>query len=153
MQFEELRQICQEAARDLLSKEGRPLPPALVLPRPEATQLLLLTGLPEDDDARLQAMAHLADEQLTERKTPAWGFVSEGELADGTAIAVVIYGARKHAPMITASVLVGEGLTEFEEAEELDPHAFPFLHPLQRAVDALPAEAPPGTEGEGLPLF
>jgi hypothetical protein len=152
MHIEELRQICQEAARDLLSKEGRPLPPAVVLPRPDATQVLLLTGLPEKDDARLEVMAHLADEQLTARGTPAWGFVSEGEVGEGAAVAVVVYGARRNAPMITAALFVGDGLAEFEPAEELDPHAFPFLHPLQRAVDALPAETPPDTGGRGLPL-
>lgn len=152
MHIEELRQVCQEAARDLLSKEGRPLPPALVLPREQSTQVLLLTGLPDDDEARLEAMAHLADEQLTARGTPAWGFLSEGELVEGAAVAVVVYGARRHRPMITAALFVGDGLTEFEPPEELDPHAFPFLHPLQRAVDALPAETPPDADGGGLPL-
>jgi hypothetical protein len=53
---------------------------------------------------------------------------------------VVVFGARRHAPHLTASWFAEDGdLEEFAPDEELDPTALPFLHPLQHAVDALPA--------------
>jgi hypothetical protein len=40
---------------------------------------------------------------------------------------------------VSAALFATEGgLDEFLTAEELDPTALPFLHPLQHAVDALP---------------
>ncbi len=67
----------------------------------------------------------------------------------------VAYGARWHAPEVTAAPLTDDGLGEFAPPEELDPTALPFLHPLQHAVDALPADDAPGRgRGEGgLPMF
>ncbi len=154
MQFEELRYVCKEAAIDLLSEQGRPLPPMLVLPRPERTRLLTIPGLPDDDRARHDVMAEIAHEELTAKQIPAWGFVAEAEVG-GEDAAVVVYGARGHAPEITAARFGEEGgLVEFVDEEELDPTAMPFLHPLQHAVDALPAvEQPPDDGGEGLPLL
>jgi hypothetical protein len=53
---------------------------------------------------------------------------------------VVVCGARRNAPHITASRFDDEGgLEEFVPSEPLDPTALPFLHPLQHAVDALSA--------------
>ena len=139
MQFEELRFVCLEAAMDVLRSKGRPLPPTVVLPGPERTQLLTLPELPEEDEARHTVFAELAHDHVTEQGVPCWGFISEAE-ADGDDVVVVVYGARRHVPHLTASRFGPDGdLEEFVPGEELDPTALPFLHPLQHAVDALPA--------------
>ena len=139
MQFEELRFVCQEAAMDLVRTRGRPLPPTVVLPGPERTQLITLPELPEDDEARHAVLAQLALDRVTRDGIPCWGFVAEAE-AGGDDIVVVVYGARRHAPHLTASRFTDDGdLDEFVPSEQLDPTALPFLHPLQHAVDSLPA--------------
>ncbi len=138
MQFEELRFVCQEAADDLVRSRGRPLPPTVVLPGPQRTQLVTLPELPEEDPARHAVLAQLAEDLITAQAIPCWGFVAEAEVDDADA-AVVIYGARRHAPHLTASRFTADGgLAGFVSDEELDPTALPFLHPLQHAVDALP---------------
>lgn len=139
MQFEELRFVCQEAAIDLVRTRGRPVPPTVVLPGPDRTRLLTLPELPEDDEARHAVLARLAADHVTGGGVPCWGFVAEAEV-DGRDAVVVVYGARRHAPHLTGSWFAPEGgLEAFAAAEELDPTALPFLHPLQHAVDALPA--------------
>ena len=139
MQFEELRFVCQEAAMDLVRSRGRPLPPTVVLPGPERTQLLTLPELPEDDEARHAVLAQVALDRVTGDGVPCWGFVAEAE-AGGDDVVVVVYGARRHAPHLTASRFGEDGdLEEFVPSEPLDPTALPFLHPLQHAVDSLPA--------------
>ncbi|MCC5950441.1 MAG: hypothetical protein JJT89_18465 [Nitriliruptoraceae bacterium] len=139
MQFEELRFVCQEAASDLLRTRGRPLPPTIVLPGPERTQLLTLPDLPGDDEARHAVIAQLALDRVTTDRVPCWGFVAEAEVGDEDVV-LVVYGARRHAPELTASPFAQDGdLAGFVPAEQLDPTALPFLHPLQHAVDALPA--------------
>lgn len=139
MQFEELRFVCQEAALDLLRSRGRPVPPTVVLPGPSRTQLMSLPELPEDDEARHAVLAQLAADHITAEGVPCWGFVSEADVGGQDAV-VVVFGARRHAPHITASTFAEDGdLEEFVASEELDPTALPFLHPLQHAVDALPA--------------
>lgn len=138
VQFEELRFVCQEAADDLVRSKGRPLPPTVVLPGPQRTQLVTLPELPEEDEARHAVLAQLAQDLVTAEAIPCWGFVAEAEVS-GEDAAVVVYGARRHAPHLTASRFTPEGgLEGFVGAEELDPTALPFLHPLQHAVDALP---------------
>lgn len=138
MQFEELRFVCQEAAVDLVRTRGRPLPPTVVLPGPERTQLLTLPELPAEDEARHAVLAGLAADHITVGGVPCWGFVAEAEI-DGRDAVVVVYGARRHAPHLTGSWFAADGgLEAFAGAEELDPTALPFLHPLQHAVDALP---------------
>lgn len=138
MQFEELRFVCQEAAGDLVRSRGRPLPPTVVLPGAERTQLLTLPELPDDDEARHTVLAQLAADHISEGGAPCWGFVAEAE-AGGDDVVVVVYGARRHAPEITAARFDEDGDPEaFVPSEPLDPTALPFLHPLQHAVDALP---------------
>lgn len=152
MQFEELRYICQEAAVDLVGREDRPLPPTVVLPGPERTRLVKLPGFPEDDEARHAVLAQLAEDEVSAGQVPCWGFVAEAEI-DGEAAVVVVYGARRHAPHLTASRIGEDGqLEEFVPSEELDPTAMPFLHPLQHVVDQLPAVDEGGPDS-GLPLF
>jgi hypothetical protein len=139
LQFEELRYICQEAAIDVLRERGRPVPPTLVLPGSERTRLLTLPRFPEDDEDRHTVLAQVAADELTPNQIPCWGFVCEAEVGDADAV-VVVFGARRHAPHVTASPFGAEGdLEEFVPSEELDPTALPFLHPLQHAVDALAA--------------
>lgn len=146
MQFEELRFVCQEAAVDVARRE-RPVRPHVVLPGPDRTRLLALPDFPDEDEARHGLLARLAADELVAGRVPCWGFLAEAELADGGEVVVVVYGARKHAPHLTAAVKVGDGeLDEFLPAEELDPTAMPFLHPLQHAVDSLPAVETP-TDG------
>ncbi|MFU8839951.1 MAG: hypothetical protein ACNA8R_04435 [Nitriliruptoraceae bacterium] len=139
MQFEELRFVCQEAAVDLARTRGRPLPPTVVLPGAQRTRLLTLPELPADDEARHAVLAQLAADHLTAPGVPCWGFIAEAEVGGADAV-VVVYGARRHAPELTGARFDAEGgLEAFAAAEPLDPTALPFLHPLQHAVDALPA--------------
>jgi hypothetical protein len=139
VQFDELRYVCQEAALDLVRERGRPVPPTVVLPAPERTRLLTLPRFPDDDEERHAVLAQLAADEVTATSTPAWGFVAEAEI-EGRDAVVVVFGARRHAPHLTASWFAEDGdLEEFAPDEELDPTALPFLHPLQHAVDALPA--------------
>jgi hypothetical protein len=162
MQFEELRFVCQQAAMDLVRERGRPVPPTVVLPGPERTRLLTLPDLPPDDELRHTVVAQVAHDHVTADGVPCWGFVAEAE-AGGEDVVVVAYGARRHAPEITASRFAEDGdLEEFVAAEPLDPTALPFLHPLQHAVDSLPAQGDvfsgfdpkrgPDDPPEGLPL-
>ena len=146
MQFEELRFVCQEAAVDIARRES-PVRPHVVLPGPDRTRLLALPGFPDDDEARHELLARLAADELVEGQVPCWGFVAAADLEGGGEVVVVVYGARKHAPHLTAAVVLDDGdLDEFLPSEELDPTAMPFLHPLQHAVDALPPVETP-TDG------
>jgi hypothetical protein len=138
MQFEELRFVTQEAALDVLAKRGRPIPPTVVLPGPARTLLLTLPDLPEADELRHAVFADLAADHLTGEGIPCWGFVAEADVA-GTDGLITVYGARRHAPHVSAALFTSTGeLEEFVPAEQLDPTALPFLHPLQHAVDSLP---------------
>lgn len=138
MRLEELSALCREAARDLVSKEARPLPAAVVLPRPEASRIVTIPDFPPDDATRLAVMERFADEEMRPVGAPAYGFVGEAELSTGDEsmdVVVVVYGARRQGAWVSAAPLAGEGLGEFAEDEALDPHAMPFLAPLQRAAD------------------
>ena len=138
MQFEELRFITQQAAVDLSEKHARPLPPTVVLPGPARTLLLTLPALPDEDELRHLVIAELAAEHLTGEGVPCWGFVAEAEVAGEDAV-LTVYGARRHTPHLSAAMFDADGsFGEFVPAEELDPTALPFLHPLQHAVDSLP---------------
>lgn len=148
MRLEELEAICQEAARGLLEREGRPLTPAVVLPLPQATRVLSLAGFPDDDLARAHALGDLAADEMRPVSAPCYGFVAEAEQPDGQPLLVVVYGARGHQPRITAAMLHADGLGEWVEAEELHPDAMVFLRPLQAAAEhADPAQPASG----GLP--
>jgi len=138
VQFDELRFITQQAALDVVAKRGRPIPPTVVLPGPARTLLLTLPALPEEDELRHHVFAELAAEHLTGEQVPCWGFVAEADVAGHDGV-IAAYGARRHAPHLSAALFgADDGLDEFVAAEELDPTALPFLHPLQHAVDALP---------------
>lgn len=136
MRPEELEAVCQEAARGLLEREGRPVPAAVVLPLPQATRVVTLPGLPEDDVARAHALGDFAADEMRPGNAPAYGFVAEAAQSDGLPLMIVVYGARGHAPRITAAALHEHGLGEWTPAEELHEQALPFLRPLQAAADA-----------------
>jgi hypothetical protein len=138
VQFEELRFITQQAALDVVTRHPRPVPPTVVLPGPARTLLLTLPDLPDDDELRHHVLAELAAEHVTGASVPCWGFVAEADIAGSDAM-VAVFGARRHVPNVSAALFTPSGdLEEFLPAEELDPTAMPFLHPLQHAVDALP---------------
>jgi len=150
MRLEELEAVCQEAARGVLDREGRPVPPAVVLPLPAATKVVTFPEFPEDDAERRVALAHFAHERMAPVNAPCYGFVAEGEQPDGTSLLVVVYGARGHAAQITAAVLDGMQLGPWAPPEELHADAMPFLAVLQAAADAAnPAEP----AGGGIPGF
>lgn len=144
---EELHAVCIDAASDLLRREGRPLPPAVVLPLPQATRVVSLTDFPDDDPARFDVLHRFADEQMRPVNAPCYGFVSEGAVADedGPAeVVVVVYGARRQTPRITAAYLDQDTVGQWADPDELAPGAMPFLGPLQHAADAArPPDAMP----------
>lgn len=139
MTLDELEALCREAANDLLQREGRPMPPAVVAPSQEATRVLTLPDLPDEDQARRRALAELAQRELTPRNASCYGFLAEG-LVDGGGVdveaVVLVYGARAHHPHVTAAPLQDGELGAFAAAEPLDHAAMTFLSPLQEAVDA-----------------
>ncbi|HUH07177.1 MAG TPA: hypothetical protein VML96_05140 [Egibacteraceae bacterium] len=151
MRMEELEVVCQEAARNMVARQSRPLPPTVVLPLPEATQVAVLQGFPDDDAARFDFLSRFAAERMVPANASCYGFVAEASLeADGALdVIVVAYGARRQRPRVTAAPLSESGLAPFGESEELDPTALPFLSPLQHAADS----ARPPDSDAGLSLI
>ncbi len=138
MRLEELSALCREAVRDLVGKEQRPLPAAVVLPRPEATRIVVLHDLPADETTRASALDRFVEAEMRPVNAPCYGFMGEAELdsGDGTVeVAMVVFGARQQGAWVTAAPLGPAGLGDFLDDEPLDPHAMPWLVPLQRAVD------------------
>jgi len=139
VRFDELGQLCREAAADLVATKGRPVPPTVVLPGSASTRLVTLPRFPDEDEARHVVVAQLAEDHLRQDAVPCWGFVAEAVVHGDDAVVVVVYGARRHTPHLTAARFTRDGgLSAFLAEEELDPAAMPFLHPLQHAVDSLP---------------
>lgn len=138
MTIEELEALCREAARDLLGREVRPLPAAVVVPLAHATRVLTLPGFPADDVERYDVLHRLADEVMRPSNAPAYGFVAEATLSaeDGSDVVVVAFGARGQRPRVTAAPVEEGVLGEWFPAEDLDPTAMPFLQPLQDAANA-----------------
>jgi hypothetical protein len=137
VQFEELRFTCQQAAKDHAAQASRPLAPAVILPGPEKTRIVRLPDFPDEDEDRHELMLDFAKDEVEKNLVPCWGFVAEASLDDQDVL-IVVYGARRNAPTISAApFLEGGELGEFMTDEPLDPKAMPFLHPLQHAVDAM----------------
>jgi hypothetical protein len=148
MTLDELRQLCQEAARDLVARHDPPLPAAVVLPLPSQTHVTTLDGFPDDDEQRFTALSHFAADRMVPASAPCFGFVAEAELAadDGPVdVVVVAYGARQRGTWVTAAPLDAGRVGEFSASEQLDPAALPFLRPLQHAADLA---STPGEGGE-----
>lgn len=139
MTLDELRALCEEAARDLVARTGRPHPPTAVLPLPDATKVTTLEGFPEDDVTRHDALSRFAADEMVPRQAPCFGFLAEA-VVDDVDVLLVAYGARGHGTHLMAAPLTeGGGLGEFTAPEPLDPAALPFLRPLQHAADTATA--------------
>lgn len=149
MRIEELAFVCEEAARDLAQRHGRPVPPAIVLPSPQATRIITLPDFPDDDAARLAVLSHIAQQEILGRSQPAYGFISEAALEDGSEILVLVHGAHSNPPRISGAFLRDGEVGDFSAPEPLHPDAMTFLHPLQHAVEQV-REPPPGP---GIPGF
>jgi hypothetical protein len=142
--LDELRALCQEAARELSAREGHPLPAAVVLPRPERTGVATLPDFPVDDEDRFQVLSHFAADRMVPGDVPCFGFVAEAELDAGDAtvdVVLVAYGARQRGTWVTAAPVEDGAVGEFGDPEQLDAAALPFLRPLQHAADLASADA------------
>ena len=141
--MEELEVVCQEAARNLVERSDRPVPATVVLPLPASTRVLSLPDWPDDDDARTALLERFAQDVMAPANAPCYGFIAEGVAAADSGqvdVVVVVYGARRNHPLVTAAVLDADGVASFTDPEPLAPAAFGFLAPLQRATEA--AQAP-----------
>ena len=150
MRIEELELVCLEAARNLAARDERPIPATVVLPLPQATRVTSLADWPDDDAQRLALLERFVEDVARPANAPCYGFVAEGVVdveGDAVDVVVVTYGARGQHPRVTVAPLIGKAVGDFAEAEPLDPVAFPFLAPLQHAVNAA---TPPDAFG-GLP--
>lgn len=149
MTVDELKVLCQEAARDLVGRHERPLPAAVVLPLRAQTQVATLPDFPDDDQERHRVLSHFAADRMVPSGAPCYGFVAEAELAAGddtVDVVMVVFGARQRGAWVTAAPVDGERLGPFSDAEQLDAAALPFLRPLQHAADL----AQPGDDVLGL---
>lgn len=143
MTLDELRALCQEAARELVAREGHPVPAAVVVPLRERTPVATLPDFPEADEERFQVLSHFAADRMVPEGAPCFGFVAEAALDAGDAtvdVVLVAYGARQRGTWITAAPLTAGGLGDFGEPEQLDAAALPFLRPLQHAADLATAD-------------
>lgn len=107
-----------------------------MLPGPEKTRIVRLPDFPEEDEARHAFLKQFAVDEVEKNLVPCWGFLAEATMGDQDVV-IAVYGARRHAPAISAAPILDDGLGEFLADEPLDPTAMPFLHPLQHAVDAM----------------
>ena len=141
MTLDQLRQLCEEAARDLVTRTDPPHPTTIVLPGPDATRVTALPDFPDDDVARFELLARFAADEMVPRGAPCYGFLAEAVNQAGDNVLVVVYGARRHRPHVTAAELRDGTLGPFVAAEPLDPTAMPFLQPLQHAADTAAPDA------------
>lgn len=152
MRIEELEVVCQEAARNLVEREGGTVPVSVVLPLPSKTSVTSLPDWPDEDAARHDLLSRFTDAVMRPSNAPCFGFVAEAIAeADGDPVDVVVvaFGARRNHPRISAAPLLADGIGEFLPSEPLDPAAMPFLAPLQHAADAAtpPDAFEPGVSG------
>ncbi len=139
MTLDELELVCQQAARNVVARDARPVPATVVLPLANATRVTALAPWPDDDPGRFDLLARFAAEVMRPANAPCYGFLAEAAVDAGgvpTDVVVVAYGARRLGARVTAAPLTADGLGEFLDSEPLDPTAFPFLSPLQHAADA-----------------
>jgi len=136
----ELEAVCREAARGVIEREGRPVPPAVVLPLPGSNKVTTFPDFPVDDADRTVLLERFAEDVMRPANASCFGFLAEGSLDSGSGqpvdVLVVAYSARRGHPHVTAAPLTDESVGNFGVAEELDPAAMTFLRPLQEAVDA-----------------
>lgn len=137
MTIDQLREVCQEAARNLAARGDVPV--SVVLPLPDATKVITLDAFPEHDDERRAVLSVFAADEVVPRGAPCFGFVAEARVGTDDVV-VVAYGARRRVGQVTAAVRTSEGLGDFGPAEEIAPGALSFLQPLQHAVDTAPVD-------------
>lgn len=150
MTIDELRTLCQQAARDLADRHVGRVPAAVVLPGREATQIATLADFPDDDHDRHLVLSHFAADRMVPHGVPCYGFVAEAELAvsdEPVDVVMVVFGARQRGAWVTAAPVEAHALGEFSEIEQLDPAAMPFLQPLQHAADLAEGNDVLGTRG------
>lgn len=139
MRIDELEAVCRDAAARVVEREGRPVPPTVVLPLADATKLVSMPAFPDDDAERFALLSSFAEDEMRPADAPCYGFLAEA-LADADSgpmeVVVLVYGARGHHPRIAAAPLEGDTLAAFGEAEDLHPDAMRFLAPLQHAAEA-----------------
>ena len=141
MRIEELELVCQEAARNVVTRQSRPLRPSVVLPLPDATRVVALPDWPDDDSQREHLLQRFADEMMRPVNAACFGFVAEAT-AGGDEVVVVVFGARRTGARVMAAPLEGDQLGDFVPSEPLDASAMPFLAPLRAAADeASPPDA------------
>ena len=148
MTLDELAVLCREAAGDLVQRESRPLPTTVILPASHATAVTSLPDFPDDDIDRFELLSRFAADRMRPAGVPCYGFMAEATLdteQGPTDVLMVVYGARRNRPQVTAAPLSDNELGQFTTPEPLDPTALPFLSPLQHAADA--AEPPDVTGG------
>lgn len=135
---DELRTLCQEAARDLAGRHGGRVPAAVVLPLARSTQVVTLPDFPADDQERFQVLSHFAADRMVPAGAPCYGFIAEAELATGDEmvdVLTVVFGARQRGAWVTAAPVSEGQVGTFSDAEQLAAAALPFLQPLQHAAD------------------
>jgi hypothetical protein len=157
MRMDELEAVCQQAASDLVAREGAPVPTAVVLPLASATRVVTMPDFPDDPATRTRLLSRFADDEMRTANAPCYGFIaaatapavsaetSEAGEHDSVEVVMVCYGARGNHPWVTAAAVDDGQLGPFAEAEPVDPGAFEFLAPLQQAAEA--ATAPDVTGG------
>lgn len=138
MTIDQLRQLCEEAARHLVARGVSPVPAAVVLPGTSLTRVTVLEDFPDSDDDRFLVLSHFAADHMVPDGAPCFGFVAAAELADdrdAVDVVMVAFGARQRGTWVTAATLDDATLGPFSAAEQLDATALPFLRPLQHAAD------------------
>jgi hypothetical protein len=136
--LDELKALCQEAARELSAREGHPLPAAVIVPTAERTAVATLPDFPDTDEERFRVLSHFAADRMVPVDAPCFGFVAEAALDAGEEavdVVLVAYGARQRGTWIAAAPLRDGTVGEFGDPEQLDAAALPFLRPLQHAAD------------------
>lgn len=152
MTIDQLRLLIEEAAREVLVRHGRPAPVTVVLPLEGSTKVLSLEAFPDEDADRKAALSVLAAKQMVPANAACFGFLAEAEDPDGQELLLAIYGARRRGAFVMAATVAEDGsLSEFTEAEPLEPTALPFIQPLQHAADM--SEAPDDPSAGGLPII
>ncbi|MPZ72950.1 MAG: hypothetical protein GEU74_06910 [Nitriliruptorales bacterium] len=144
--MEELELVCQEAARNLVQRAELPLPTSVVLPLPDRTRVTSLEQWPAGDDDREALLDRFVHDVVRPANAPCYGLVAEAVAADEqdqpVDVVVVVFGARRNHPRITAAPLQQGQVGEFIPSEPLEPAAMPFVRVLQHAVDeATPPDA------------
>lgn len=150
MTLDQLKLLIEQAAAELAERHDRPLPVTVVVPLEGATRVVSLDAFPDGDTERKEVLSVFAARHMVPENAPCYGFLAEATGPEGQDLLVAVYGARRRGSYVMAASLE-EGLSDFTEAEPLEPTAMPYLQPLQHAADTAtpPDEGGPG----GLPII